>query len=104
MGLWKADTTFYPSPSAAGAAPRENLAFVALLSTGGRKRHDVLGVVDVDPGSSNYGKVVGQVDMPNVGDELHHFGWNACSASLCPYAPHPHIERRYLIVPGINSS
>lgn len=48
--------------------------------------------------------IVGQLDMPNVGDELHHFGWNACSACLCPYAPHPHVERRYLIVPGINSS
>ena len=33
--------------------------------------------------------------MPNAGDELHHFGWNACSAALCPYAPHPHVERRY---------
>jgi len=104
MGLWKPDPTFYPSPTAAGAAPRENLAFVALLSSGGRERRDALGVVDVDPGSSNYGRVVGQVDMPNVGDELHHFGWNACSACLSPYAPHPHTERRYLIVPGINSS
>ena len=35
---------------------------------------------------------------------LHHFGWNACSAALCPYAPHPHIERRYLVVPGLRSS
>jgi selenium-binding protein 1 len=42
--------------------------------------------------------------MPGVGDELHHFGWNACSAALCPYAPHPHVERRYLIVPGLRSS
>jgi selenium-binding protein 1 len=42
--------------------------------------------------------------MPYPGDELHHFGWNACSAALCPYAPHPHIERRYLVVPGIRSS
>ncbi len=42
--------------------------------------------------------------MPNAGDELHHFGWNACSAALCPYAPHPHVERRYLIVPGLRSS
>ena len=42
--------------------------------------------------------------MPQAGDELHHFGWNACSSCLCPYAPHPHMERRYLIVPGINSS
>ena len=104
MGLWKPDPTFYPSPKAAGTAPRENLAFVALLSSGGQERHDALGVVDVDPTSSDYGKIVGQVDMPNVGDELHHFGWNACSACLSPYAPHPHTERRYLIVPGINSS
>jgi selenium-binding protein 1 len=42
--------------------------------------------------------------MPNAGDELHHFGWNACSSALCPYAAHPHLERRYLIVPGLRSS
>ena len=42
--------------------------------------------------------------MPYTGDELHHFGWNACSSALCPYAPHPHIERRYLVVPGLRSS
>ena len=42
--------------------------------------------------------------MPEFGDELHHFGWNACSSALCPYAPHPHVERRYLVVPGIRSS
>ena len=51
-----------------------------------------------------YGRLVGQTDMPHAGDELHHFGWNACSSCLCPYAPHPHMERRYLVVPGINSS
>src|SRR5215212_7407555 len=39
-----------------------------------------------------------------TGDEMHHFGWNACSSALCPYAPHPHLERRYLIVPGSRSS
>src|SRR3712207_7773225 len=53
-----------------------------------------LAVMDVDPNSSTHGQVVGRVDMPSMGDELHHFGWNACSASLCPYAPHPHIEDR----------
>ena len=42
--------------------------------------------------------------MPGVGDELHHFGWNACSSALCPWAPHPHVERRYLLVPGLRSS
>jgi hypothetical protein len=42
--------------------------------------------------------------MPNAGDELHHFGWNACSSGLCPNAPHPQMERRYLVVPGLLSS
>jgi selenium-binding protein 1 len=27
-----------------------------------------------------------------------------CSSALCPYAPHPHLERRYLVVPGLRSS
>lgn len=40
--------------------------------------------------------------MSSVGDELHHFGWNACSSCLCPNAPH--MERRYLVVPGLRSS
>ena len=104
MSLWRPDPTFYPSPKMAMAAPPEKLAYVAMLNANGHPRPDALGVVDVDPQSSGYGRLVGQLDMPNNGDELHHFGWNACSASLCPYAPHPHIERRYLVVPGINSS
>ena len=54
--------------------------------------------------ASSYGQLVGQVDMPGTGDELHHFGWNACSSCLCPSSPHPHMERRYLIVPGMRSS
>jgi selenium-binding protein 1 len=58
----------------------------------------------VDPASDRYGRVVGWTDLPYLGDELHHFGWNACSSALCPYAPHPHVERRYLIVPGLRSS
>ncbi len=108
MSLWRPDPTFYPSPKMAMQAPPEKLAYVAMLNAksngNGDQRPDALGVVDVDPQSNAYGRLVGQVDMPNAGDELHHFGWNACSASLCPYAPHPHIERRYLVVPGINSS
>jgi selenium-binding protein 1 len=85
-------------------APREKLAFVALLNPKLKGRHDALAVVDVDPQSKTYSQVVGQVEMPNAGDELHHFGWNACSSCLSPYAPHAHMERRYLIVPGIRSS
>jgi selenium-binding protein 1 len=85
-------------------APPEKLAFVAVLNPTHGGRPDALAVVNVDPNSPAYSQVVGQVEMPNAGDELHHFGWNACSSCLCPYAPHPHMERRYLIVPGIRSS
>lgn len=104
MELWRPDPTFYPSPKLASEAPPEKLAYVALLNSAHAGRPDAIGVVDVDPSSSAYAKLVGRVDMPNAGDELHHFGWNACSSCLCPYAPHPHIERRYLVVPGIRSS
>jgi len=100
------DPTFYPSPRSAMQAAPEHLAYVVVLNVGanGARKPDALVTVDVQPGSASYGKVVGRLDMPNVGDELHHFGWNACSSALCPYAPHPHIERRYLVVPGLRSS
>lgn len=104
MELWRPDPTFYPSPKLASAAPPEKLAYVALLNPTHTGRPDAIGVVDVDASSSAYGKLVGSLEMPNAGDELHHFGWNACSSCLCPYAPHPHTERRYLVVPGIRSS
>jgi methanethiol oxidase len=102
--LFKADPTFYPSPKLAMQAPKETLAYVAALNANGDKKPDALVVVDVDPASKGYGEIVGRVDMPNVGDELHHFGWNACSSALCPYSAHPHVERRYLVVPGLRSS
>jgi selenium-binding protein 1 len=104
MVQWQPDPSFYPSPKMAMRAPAEQLAYVALLNPTREGRPDALAVVDVEPASSTYSQVVGQVDMPNTGDELHHFGWNACSACLCPYAPHPHVERRYLVVPGLRSS
>ncbi len=102
--LLKSDPTFYPSPKLAAEAPAEKLAYVAALNGNGGAKPDALAVVNVDVQSRAYGSIVGQVDMPNAGDELHHFSWNACSSALCPYAPHPHVERRYLIVPGLRSS
>ena len=104
MTLWKPDPTFYPSPRLAMEAPRERLAYVAAFNPNGNGRADKMTVVDIDSESSAYGQIVGQVEMPRAGDELHHFGWNACSSALCPYAPHPHTERRYLVVPGLRSS
>jgi selenium-binding protein 1 len=67
-------------------------------------RPDAITVINVDPSSSAYGQPIGEVEMTHPGDELHHFGWNACSSMLCPNAAHPHVERRYLIVPGLGSS
>ncbi|HEX8855632.1 MAG TPA: selenium-binding protein SBP56-related protein [Thermoleophilaceae bacterium] len=106
MAVLKPDPTFYPSPRLAAEAPAEELAYVVTLNTGtnGDAKPDALNVVDLKPSSSSYGGLIGRLDMPNVGDELHHFGWNACSSALCPWAPHPHVERRYFLVGGVRSS
>src|SRR5581483_2109624 len=101
---WQPDPTFYPSPKMAMEAPPENLAYVAMLNPTLKNGRDAMAVIDVNEQSKSYGRMVGRVDMPNAGDELHHFGWNACSSCLCPYSPHPHMERRYLVVPGLRSS
>jgi selenium-binding protein 1 len=103
MPKWTPDPSFYPSPQMAMESPPESLAYLAMLNPT-RQKPDAMGVVDVNPESSSYGRTIGRVDMPNTGDELHHFGWNACSSCLCPYSPHPHMERRYLVVPGLRSS
>ena len=96
------DQTFYPSPAMAMSAPPETLAYVAMLNPGSGS--DAIAVLDVAPASKAFGQQIGQTDMPTSGDELHHFGWNACSSCLCPFASHPHMERRYLVVPGLRSS
>ncbi|MFG3441609.1 selenium-binding protein SBP56-related protein [Nonomuraea sp. NPDC047897] len=103
MALWTPDPTFYPSPRDAAAAPAERYAYVAAFDRQAA-RPDAIAVLDTDPDSPGYGGVAGWTELPTTGDELHHFGWNACSSALCPYAPHPHVERRYLVVPGIRSS
>jgi len=104
-----ADPTFYRSAGAAIAAEPEHLAYVATLNTAGPgedPKPDALVVLDTDRQSSSYGKIVGRLDMPNTGDELHHFGWNACSSCLAHESNgHRHdAERRYLVVPGLRSS
>jgi selenium-binding protein 1 len=98
------DQSFYPSAKMAMEAAPEKLAYVALLNPTLNDGTDAMAVVDLDPASKTYGSVVSRVDMPNAGDELHHFGWNACSSCLCPHSPHPHMERRFLVVPGMRSS
>jgi selenium-binding protein 1 len=85
-------------------APREKLAYVVNLNYGQNDKPDALSVVDLDPDSKSYGEIINTLEMPYKGDELHHYGWNSCSSALCPYAPHPHLERRYLVIPGLRSS
>lgn len=99
MALIQPDPTFYPSAREAMMAPKEELAYVALLAATGDDRPDGLATIDLSNGS-----IADVHDMSVPGDELHHFGWNVCSAALCPYAPHPHVERRYLVLPGLRSS
>lgn len=90
----------YASPMEAMKAPREKVAFVTCTYNGtNRDSSDYLAVVDVDPSSSTYGQVLERVFMPTPGDELHHFGWNACSSCHGD----PTKSRRYLIVPGLVS-
>ncbi len=104
VSTWTPDPTFYPSPRSAMKAPAETLAYVARINPNGNGQSDAICVVDVDPASTAYGTVIGELELTYPGDELHHFGWNACSSMLCPTAAHPHVQRRYLIVPGLRSS
>lgn len=51
---------------------------------------DFVAVIGADPRRSDFGKIVNRIDMPNVGDELHHFGYSA--------------DQDRLIVPGLFSN
>ncbi|MFD4058753.1 selenium-binding protein SBP56-related protein [Streptomyces californicus] len=64
------DPTFYRTAAEAAAAPGEELAYVAAFDRPGT-RNDAMTVVDVNPGSDTYGRVVGWTEMPTPGDELH---------------------------------
>src|SRR6266446_6215889 len=86
----------WANPAEAMKAAREKYLFVSCTyANTGVKAADYLAVVDAQPESSTYAQVVHRFPMPNIGDELHHYGWNICSA--CHGRPG---DRRYLIVPG----
>jgi len=92
----------YVTPQAAiEQSTPETVAYVMGLYVGTDvDAPDFLAVVDLDPDSETYSEVVERLEMPNHGDELHHFGWNACSSS-CHLDG---LERRHLVVPGFRSS
>ncbi|RZH68714.1 selenium-binding protein SBP56-related protein [Natrinema altunense] len=92
----------YATPQAAiEEGEREKLAYVMSLYVGTDvDAPDFVAVVDLDPDSDTYCEIVDRIELPNRGDELHHFGWNACSSSCHMDG----LERRHLIVPGQRSS
>ena len=91
----------YASPAEAMRGPREKLLYTVAIYTGTEiDAPDYLATIDADPSSSTYSQVIHRLPMPNPGDELHHFGWNACSSCHGD----PTAKRRYMIVPGLKSS
>ncbi len=80
-------------------APPEKIAYIVATYAGTKQRKpDYLAVVDTDPSSKTYSEVISRLKMPYIGDELHHYGWNACASC------YGKRERRYLIIPGLVSS
>ena len=91
----------YASPSEAIKAPNEKLLYTIAIYTGtGIQKPDYLATVDVDPDSPTYSKVIHRLEMPGIGDELHHMGWNACSSCHGDAG----MSRKYLLVPGVRSN
>src|SRR4026208_942958 len=86
--------TLYRSLEEAMAAPQEEFLYLACLhQCTGVGKPDFLAVVDAE-----HGEVVHELPMPNIGDELHHFGRNRRSPAR--HGP----DRSHLIVPGFRSS
>jgi selenium-binding protein 1 len=91
----------YASPQDAIRAPREQVVYTICIYEGtGVEKPDYLATIDVDPDSPTYSKVIARTEMPIVGDELHHMGWNACSSCHGDGT----MARQYLIVPGVRTS
>ncbi|XP_057244509.1 methanethiol oxidase, partial [Malurus melanocephalus] len=91
----------YASPLEAMKGPREQLLYLpCIYRNTGIDLPDFLATVDVDPESPNYCQVIHRLPMPNVADELHHSGWNACSSCHGD----PGKARNRLVLPGLISS
>ncbi|XP_022529634.1 methanethiol oxidase [Astyanax mexicanus] len=91
----------YKSPLDAMKGPREEIVYVPCIYRNTEVRKpDYLATVNVDPKSPNYCKVIHRLPMPNVNDELHHSGWNACSSCF----DDPSKKRNRLILPSLISS
>jgi selenium-binding protein 1 len=72
-----------------GAHMQERYLYVSTIAQSATDP-DFIAVIGADPRRRDFGKIVNRVDMPNVGDELHHYGYSH--------------DRKRLLVPGLFSS
>ncbi len=90
----------YASPQEAMKAEQEKTLYTVCLYGGtGIQAPDYLATVDVDPASPTYSQVIHRTQLPGLDDELHHFGWNACSSCHNDEGK----SRRFLIAGGLRS-
>jgi hypothetical protein len=69
----------------------EKLLYVGAINQGGEQDPDMLLVIGADPNNpEEYGKLIHRMDLPNISDEVHHFGYNS--------------TRTKIILPGLYSS
>ncbi|CAF0827287.1 unnamed protein product [Brachionus calyciflorus] len=91
----------YKSPQEAIKADREKIVYTVLVYCGDDETQpDRLATIDVDPESPTYSQVIHSLKMKYPGDELHHFGWNACSSCYDDTSK----SRRFIVLPGFKSS
>jgi selenium-binding protein 1 len=79
----------WPAALAHGGRLQERYLYVSTISQSATDP-DFIAVVGADPRRRDFGKIVNRVDMPNVGDELHHYGYS--------------YDQKRLLVPGLFSS
>ena len=89
----------YASPQEALKAPKEKVAtqYASILEV--ILKTDYLATIDVDIESPTMAKLYVELNL-EIGDELHHMGWNACSSCH----DDEKMQRKYLIIPGLQSS
>jgi selenium-binding protein 1 len=68
---------------------QERYLYVSAISQS-KTDPDFIAVIGADPRRPDFGKIVNRIDMPNIGDELHHFGYSS--------------DHKRLLVPGLFSS
>ncbi len=79
--------------------PQEKILYVAMIPCE-EGQPDYLATIDVDPNSPNYQQVINRLYVPNINNELHHFGWNACSSCHDDGSK----QRRFIVLGGFKSS